>query len=534
MSALKIYIVMFALLLAACEKKKNILQELPKDKTLLFYAQTEPPTLDWNRASDTTSNMLLTNIMDGLVDYDFSKKSISYKPALARKIESVNNGQAWIFTIRKDVYWSDGVRFRAQHVIDGWERTLNPKTASPYAYFLYHIKNAEEYNRGDIKDFSKVGVSVTKDGNLRVELTGTKYFFPLTLTHSTTYPIRKDIINTYGAKWTEPENIVTLGPYRLHTWQHDKLMILKKNPSYYDSFAGNVENVSIRIIPELSTTLNLFETKKLDILYTLPSKMVSVLKKRPDYYSFATPIVYYYGLNVRAYPMNSKKLRQALAMAIDRREFEKLFPSIKPLKTWVPRSIFGYDSFLGLPFDPQEARRLLQEVARNRTLPKLSIFFNTFEDHKRIAENIQAQLKKNLSLEVEVRNEEWKTYLDRLQNLDKESNKKGKNVVYIYRMGWVPDYPDPMTYMNILLSYSDNNYTGWENKEYDRLVSEASVLRNTRERKRVLSKAQQILVEEVPVIPFWQGAKHFLVSPRIKKYPYNSMERYIFKEVVLQ
>ena len=536
MNALKFYIVIFFLVLmtTACEKKKNILQELPKDKTLLFYSQTEPPTLDWNKASDTTSNMLLTNIMDGLVDYDFSKQSISYKPALAQKIQSINNGQIWVFTMREGVYWSDGVSFKAQHVVDGWERALNPQTASPYAYFLYHVKNAEEYNRGEVKDFSKVGVSVTKDGKLRVELTGPKYFFPLTLTHSTTYPIRKDVIKNHGVKWTEPENIVTLGPYFLHTWKHDKLIILKKNSSYYGSFAGNVENVSIRIIPELSTTLNLFETKKLDILYTLPSKMVSVLNKRPDYYSFATPTIYYYGLNMRAFPTNNKKFRQALNMAIDRREFEKLFPSIHPLSTWVPQSIFGYNSSLGLPFNPQKARRLLKEVAKNKPLPKLSIFFNTSEDHKRIAENIQAQLKKNLSLKVEVRNEEWKTYLSRLQNLDNESHKQERNIVYIYRMGWVPDYPDPMTYMSLLTSRSDNNYTGWTNNEYDRLVSEASVLRNSSKRKRLLDRAQEIIAEEAPIIPFWQGAKHFLVSPRIKKYPYNTMEKYIFKEVVLQ
>ncbi len=521
-------------LTVSCEKKKNPLQQLPKDKTLFFYAVSEPPTLDWNKASDTTSNMILTNIMDGLVDYDFSQNSISYKPALAKEVQSQNNGQTWIFTLREDAYWSDGVPFQAQHVLDSWERVLNPKTASPYAYFLYHIKNAKEYNGGEIKNFSKVGVSITSNGKLKVELTGSKYFFPLTLTHSTTYPIRKDVIQNYGPKWTEPENIVTLGPYLLDMWKHDKLVILKKNPSYHDTFTGNVENVSIRIIPELSTNLNLFETGRLDILYTLPSKMIPVLKKRSNYHTFSTPIIYYYGLNTRISPMKNVKFRHALSMAIDRKEFTKLLPGEKPLNTLIPSSIFGYNPSLGLPFNPKKAQQLIREIGGIQSLPRLSIFFNTFEDHKRIAENIQAQLKKNISLNVEVRNEEWKTYLNRLQNLDKASQENPKNAIYIYRMGWVPDYPDPMTYMNLLLSYSDNNYTGWKNSEYDRLVLKASVLKNTPERQSILNQAQRVLLKDAPIIPFWQSSRHFLISPRIKKYPFNSMERYIFKEVILQ
>ena len=524
------------ILMVSCEKKKTLIQKLPKDKTLFFYVLTEPPTLDWNKASDTTSNTILRNIMSGLVEYEFSNGNIFYKPGLAKKIESQNEGQTWIFSLREDVYWSDGVPFEAQHIIDGWERSLNPQTASSYSYFLYHIKNAKEYNTGKIKDFSKVGVHITPDGKLKVELTDSKYFFPLTLIHSTTYPIRKDVIQNHGAKWTEAENIVTLGPYLLDAWKHDQFLILKKNPSYYGKFPGNADNVSIRIMSEVTTAFNVFETKKIDMIHTIPSKMIPAVKKRPDYVTFPTPQIAYYGLNVRIPPMNNKKFRQALNLAIDRSEFKKFMPNQNPLSSIIPVSIFGHNPSLGFSFNPQKARRLIQEIGGIQSIPKISIYFNTFEELKTLAENVQAQWKRNLSLDVEVRNEEWKTYLNRLQNLDSDSNKNLRNSVYVYRMGWVPDYPDPMTYMNIFISNSNNNYSGWKNQKYDELVLKASVLKNTSERQLILDEAQKVIIEESPIIPFFQGSKSLLLSPRIKKFPLEHliMEHYIFKDVILR
>ena len=312
------------ILASACEKKTDPVKNLSKSKTFRFVVITEPPTLDWNKATDTTSSMVIDNIMDGLLTYDFSQKDkVLYKPALAKSVEYQNKGQTWIFTLREGVYWTDGVPFQPQHIVDGWERLLNPKTASAYASFLYPIKNAKEYNSGEIKDFSKVGVQVTPDRKIRVELTGPRMFFPFLLTHSNTYPIRKDVIEKHGVQWTEPENIVTLGSYTLTHWEHDKLLILKKNPSYYGEFPGNAENVSVRIIPESSTALNLFDAGQLDFLDDIPSKQLSTLKQRPEYSEFPSATIQYYGMNTTRPPLDNPKVRKALALAIDKTQVEK-------------------------------------------------------------------------------------------------------------------------------------------------------------------------------------------------------------------
>lgn len=525
------------ILLTACEKKENPLKDLPENKTFRFAIATEPPSLDWNKATDITSSMVIDNIMDGLMSYDFSQAGkILYKPALAQSVQHKNKGQKWIFTLREDVYWTDGVPFQPQHIVDGWERLLNPKTASAYAYFLYAVKNARQYNEGKIKDFSKVGVKVISNRKIEVELTSSRFYFPFLLTHSNTYPIRKDIIEKHGAKWTEPENIVTLGAYTLDRWEHDKLLILKKNSSYYGSFPGNAENVSIRIIPESSTALNLFDAGQLDFLDDIPSKQLSTLRKRSEYSEFPSATIQYYGFNTTRPPLDNPKVRRALVMAVDKTQIDKIFKGkMKPINSWIPHSIFGHNPDIGLSFNPEKARKLLDEVGGVDSLPAMTISFNTNEDHRRIAENIQAQFKNNLSLNVEVRNEEWKVYLENLQNIKNIVNKPTQGQIFIYRMGWVPDYPDPDNYMNLMTSYADNNYTGWKNKDFDKLVEKAASLNNSAERQELYNQAQRILLEgDTPVIPLAIHKQNFLTSSRVKKYLYNTMNKRIFKEVVLQ
>lgn len=510
------------ILFSSCEKKQNQEQSLPLNKTFRHFSSSAVPSMDWNKATDTTSSMVIDNIMEGLVAYDFSKKDISYRPALAQSIQSQNQGQKWIFTLRKNVHWTDGVPFSGQQVIDGWERLLNPKTASEYAYFLFNIKNAKQYNNGKIKDFSKVGVRLTPEGKIEVELTGPKHFFPFTLTHTTTYPIRKDIIKKHGAKWTNHKNIVTLGPYSLHHWQQDKLIILRKNPSYYGSFPGNAENITIKIIPEVSTALNLFESGKIDFIDILPSKQLPILKKRSDFSTYPRLSIYYYGFQTKK--LNNVKLRKAIIMAIDREQITQMLNSeAVPLKGWIPENVFGYNPNIGLSFNPKKAQKLIKEI--QSPIPKITLSYNTNEDHKRIAENVQAQLKKNLGLNIELANEEWKVYLKTLM----EGN------VFIYRMGWVADYPDPDTFMTMMASYSENNHTFWKNVEYDRLIEEASTLPNNEKRKKLYNQAQRILTEEdVPVFPIFFSKNQFLISKRVKHYPHNVMGKFIFKEIILR
>jgi len=222
--------------------------------------------------------------------------------------------------------------------------------------------------------------------------------------------------------------------------------------------------------------------------------------------------------------LKNKKLRKAIIHAIDRKEIVQLLNRGNPvLKSWIPKGLFAHNPDIGLSFDPKKAQKLLKEL--ENIPPKLQIFYNTTADHKMIAENIQSQLKKNLGLNVELNNQEWKTYLKRLQTKEVE----------LFRLGWLADYPDPDNFMNMLAGFSDNNHTNWKNKDYDRMILDAMTMENTDLRKSLYDKSQKLLLEEEAVVlPLFSDRSHLLIAPRIKNYPFNVMSYTLFKHIEIQ
>ena len=509
--------------ISCLEKKHSPYTDYNLKNTLRYPIGTEPPTLDWSKSTDTTSSLIIQNIMEGLTEYDFSGDFVKIKGGLARSWKSSSDKIKWVFFLKDSILWTDGKPLKAEHFIDGWERLLNPKTGSEYAYFLFPIKNARAYNQGKIKDFNQVGVKQGKSGELIVHLEKSLSYLPYLLTHPSTYPIRKDIIQKKKSLWTHPKNIITLGPYKLTQWDHDKALILKFNEKYYGS-KPSVEKIILYIIPEETTILNLFSSGRLDVAVNLPSRDLIFLKKRKEYKSYNILSLYYYGFNIQAKSLRDVRIRKAIIHAIDRREIVNLLNGgQKPLKSWIPEGLFAHNPNIGLDFDPSKSKKFLKEggYLKSSQIPKIKIFYNTTSNHKMIAENIQAQLKRNLNIDVELNNQEWKTYLQRLKTKDVE----------FFRMGWLADYPDPDNFMSLITSFSDNNHTNWKNEKFDHLVLKAMVTSNGPQRKKLYDRAQKILLEEDAVaMPLFSGVAHILVSPRIK-YPTNIMSEVLFKKV---
>jgi oligopeptide transport system substrate-binding protein len=514
---------LFTMTLISCTKK-TLEYGLELKDTIRINLQQEPPTIDWTKASDTTSSTVTANIMEGLVDFNYNDPELSTVPALATEWKSSPDARIWTISLRKGVKWTDGTDFTASQVIDGWERLLNPKTASPYAYFLYGVKNAKAYYAGQIKDFSEVAIKINDQGQLVVELEHPQSYFPYLLTHHSTFPIRKDVIAKFGDRWTEPANIQTLGPYKLRIWEHDKALVLERFEGYYGEKA-KTKNVLGYMINEYSTAVSLFQSGRLDFQETVPFNEIPQLKQKPGFRQVANLGTYYFGLNTQKPPFDNAKIRKAFIHAIDRKQITDLLAGgMAPLSSWVPMGMFGYEPQVGLKFDPVLANKLLDEAGfkdRSR-LPKIVIGFNTNENHQRIAENLQSQLKKNIGVQIEINNEEWKVYLSHLQT----------NPPNIYRLGWVADYPDPDSFMNLMTSSSENNYTGWKSKAYDELVAQAASELDKSKRRETYAKAQTILTEvDAPVIPIYSLVYSLLISPRVKDFPVNAMERIVLKGV---
>ena len=518
------YLLTIPLVIFGCTREKggSLPFGLDVEETIRVNYITEPPSLDWSKSTDTTSSFIQTNIMDGLVQFDFDAETLKVKPALALSWESKSN-QVWTFKLRQGVKWTDGEPLVAKHFVDGWERLLRPTTASEYAYYLFIVKGAKDYNSGKEKDFDKVGVQAVDDHTLKVTLDKPVSYFPLMLTHHTTYPIRLDVVSTHGEDtWADEGKIVSLGAYKLIKWEHDNIIHLERNEEYYGEKA-KTKNILVYMVGEHSTAVGLFDTGKLDFQSEVPKSEIRAIRERPEYRNVSNFGVYYFGFNTQHELLGNKIIRKAIAMSINRQEITEVMGGGElPTTNIIPKGLIGYNENIGIKFDPEGAKKVLADAEIDLTGKKIQLHFNTNENHKLIAENVQAQLKKNLGLELELKNEEWKVYLQTLKagNFD------------IFRMGWISDYPDPHDFMSLMLSYSDNNRTKWKNDTYDEKVTQASSESDEQKRVALYNEAQKILLEEdVPVFPLYIYNTNILISNRLKNFPTNEMRQFPLKGV---
>ncbi|MHB8481732.1 MAG: peptide ABC transporter substrate-binding protein [Nitrospiria bacterium] len=481
---------------------------------------TEPPTLDPSLATDGTSILIIENLMEGLTRFN---RELIPQPAIAGRWKISPDGKRYLFYLRPDVLWSDGKPLTADDFEYAWKRLLNPSTASEYAYFLYDVENAEAYNQGKLQDPRLVGIRAIEPFILEVRLKKPVTYFTSITTFSVTYPLRKDLIEKYGNHWTDPERMAVNGPYRLKEWKHEYKLKLEANPTYYGGRAS-CENIDIFVINNPTTALTLYETGSLDMA-PLPPEAIDYYQKSPEYVSQPLLREYYYGFNTLTPPFNDVRVRKAFFMAIDREELPRILRGgERPAYSWIPPGMPGYEESAGLRFNPEEAARWLTEAGypEGKNFPKVVLAFNTDTVNALIAENIQAQLKRNLHVSVQLENMEWKVYLKKLQ-LDTPQ---------LFRLGWGADYPDPDNFMNLFVTGGGNNHTHWGSPVYDQMILKASSERNPKARLALYHEAQKILTEEeVPIMPLFVSVQNFLVKPYVKGLETNPMELLDFKKI---
>ncbi|MEO2044844.1 MAG: peptide ABC transporter substrate-binding protein [Nitrospinaceae bacterium] len=485
--------------------------------------KNEPPTLDWALATDSISFTILTNLMEGLTQYD---SELNPRPAIAKKWEYSDDGKTITFFLRNDVYWSDGKPVTAKDFEYSWKRLLAPETAAQYAYFLFDIENAYQYNSGKITDSDQVGVTALDPYVLQVRLKKPVVYFPSITTFMVTYPAREDVILRFGDSWTQPGNIVTNGPFTLEEWEHEYKLILKANPRHYEG-KPVIDTVQIYVVQEPTTALTLYETGELDYI-ELPPVAIPHFKSSPEYRNKPQLRGYYYGFNVKKPPFDDVRVRQAFAHSIDRSRIPGFLRGGEiPSASWIPKGMFGYNESIGSKFDPHKARSLLAEAGYpdGKNFPKVTAIFNTGDLNRFIGEFVQAQWKEHLNVHIDFESQEWKVFLSRL-DLDPPQ---------IFRLGWGADFPDPDNFMNLFIKTSGNNRLQWSHPRYDELVALGSTLKNPEERKSIYDEAQILLTEkEAAMIPLFVSAQNLLVKPYVKGLKTNAMELLYLKRIHLQ
>lgn len=396
---------------------------LPEGQTTLrVQLPTEPPTLDVNLATDTTSHAILNQLMESLYRYTGEG---TIEPAGAESYEVSEDGTVYTIHLRQDAAWSDGQPVVAQHYVDGIIRLLKPETAAEYAYVMYYISGAEAYNTGETDDPSTVGVRAVDDYTLEITLDKPQAFFDSILAFFTTYPVRLDVIEQYGDTWTEPGNFVGNGPYVLTEWAHEDHVVIEKNPNYHDADSVTIERVEFPIIVEASTALAAFERGELDVSGYPSEELSRILEEMPEnFVTLPRPGTYYIGLNTALGATQNPNFRKALASAVDRRAILDAVLEM-PWRTEacgvIPPEIPGYQGCgqVGYEFDLEAAQGYLQAAIEELGVADpgeitIQLWFN--RGNEDVIESVEEQWETNLGINVNVVNMEWGAYLETLDS----------------------------------------------------------------------------------------------------------------------
>ena len=488
---------------------------------LRINLQAEPPSLDWSQAADSTSFDVICNIMCGLTQFNDQMEVI---PCCAKSWEISPNGKNITFHLNKHITWSDKQPLTAHDFVFAFQHLLDPHTASPYAYFLYSIVNAKEINTNKINDFNKLGVSAIDNFTLQISLSKPSAYFIYLTAFCPTYPLRKDLLNRYGADWCKAGNLITNGPFVLDSWEHEYKIILKANEHYFEG-KPKLAKIKMFMIPEQTTAFSLFSNNQLDYIdnRSLSTTDIELSKNSPFYHNYPLLRINYLGFNTKKWPLTIPKIRQAISLALNRNIFPKILRRKEiPTCAYLPQAL----SPLPIPhtdcYNPKLARKLIQESKIN--IPELNLLYPNRQDARLACEAIQDSLKTNLGLKVNLIAKEWKVYLYELRT----------NPPHLFRASWGADYFDPQTFMDVFMSNNGNNYPQWSSQVYDNLVNKASQEMDKTKRAALYLQALQILdKDESPITPLYFATQNILSQPWVHNLSFNALDLQFFKNVYI-
>ena len=311
---------------------------------------------------------------------------------------------------------------------------------------------------GVLVAFDQLGAIETPDPHtLIVRLTSPVPYFTDLLAYYPTFIVPRHCIEQHGAPlWTKDQNIVCNGPYKIGALLLRDRIRLVKNDTYFGADDVSIETIDALSMESGNTALNMYETGQLHWVNDPPSLLLDELSQRDDFHPAPMLSVYFYRINTTRPPMDDARVRRALAMAIDRDQVVKQITKAGqiPAYTLVPPGIAGYQSPEGFHRDVDQARRLLSESGYpgGRGFPKLTLLYNTQATHRAIAEVLQQQWLNTLNIKIELQNMEWGSYLDKVDQINYD----------IARAGWIADYADPTTFLDLWVSGGAQNSTGWE------------------------------------------------------------------------
>ena len=474
----------------------------------------DPPTLDPHLTTDATSAQVIVEIFGGLVTID---RNLDVVPDLAESWDISADGRVYTFRIRPDAVFHDGKPVTAEDVRWSLERVTDPLTEAPNVdQYLGDIVGVDAKLAGDVLEIS--GVQVINGRTIEITIDASKSFFLAKMTYPTAFVLDRENIEANPKNWFRKPN--GTGPFKMTEYKVGETLILSRHDAYH---LGSAKVAEVEMILSGGTSMLMYENDEIDIAGVGLADLDRLLEPSHNLNAELTRAapsfsVQYIGLNVNEPPLDDVKVRQALNLAIDKREIATIVlgDQVVPAKGILPPGFPGFsESVSGYKFDPIKAKQLLLESKYGNDLDNLppitittpgSFGANVSLD----MEVVLAMWEKNLGITTEFQQTEFATFL-------KDLNKRR---FQMFDIGWIADYPDPENFLDILFySDSSNNHTNYNNPEVDALLEKARVETDETLRFSIYNEVEQTILDDAPWIPLWySGERYLLVKPNVHDY----------------
>jgi oligopeptide transport system substrate-binding protein len=496
------------------------------EQVFTFNNGAEPETLDPQLMTGVPEHRLGMALFEGLVTQH--PETLAPVPGVAERWEVSADGTVYTFQLRKDAQWSNGRKLDANDFYASWQRALTPATGCQYGYMFYPIKNAQAFHKDTLKDFSQVGIEVVDAHTLKVTLEAPCAYFLDLVSFETLMPVPMWVVEEHGDRWSRAENIVGNGPFVLKEWLPNQRLVMEPSPTYWDKDFVKLERLVALPYDDMETSYKLFQQDQCDWMTAVPAAKIDEIKRHPDYY--AAPYVgsYFYRINVTKAPFDDVRVRKALAIGFDREVITRdILKAGQIPATWFCPQMPGYEPVAGPGYDRAAAKRLLAEAGYpdGKGFPEVELLYNTNEAHKQVAEVIVQQWKENLGIKVALRNTEWKVYLSDVEQLNYQ----------VARAGWIGDYTDPNTFLDMFVTGGGNNNTGWSSETYDKLIADAARESDPAKRFKLLQDAERLLtVDEYPIIPIYIYVNQGMLKEKVGGWYENVRDMHPFQYLYIE
>ena len=521
-------------LVSACGTGESNVTQGNRDGILHYGNGAEPQGLDPHVVTGVPENHLIRALFEGLAVKN--PVTLEPEPGVAQRWTFNEDRSVITFYLNPNAKWSNGEQVTADDFVWSWNRALHPETGNLYAYMLYPVKNAEAYAKGDVSEFSEVGVKALDETTLQVTLNAPTPYFIQLMDHYSTFAVHPETLLKFGkmtdrfTPWTRVGNIVSNGAFVLEDWALNRHIKMIKNQEYWDKDNVSLNGVVFYPTENEVSEERMFRVEQLHRTEGVPLDKVPVYREIPESPYMQDPYLgtYYYLVNIDRPPVDDVRVRQALSMSLDREQLARTVMQevVIPAYSITPPGTLGYQPPKLFDFDPEKARQLLAEAGypNGEGWPGLDIIYNTNEAHRKIAVAVQQMWKKYLNVDITISNQEWKVYLNAVSQRDFQ----------VARRGWIGDYVDPNNFLDLFITDGGNNNTGFANDYYDEMILQLAPRAPTEEERfAIFHEAETLLMQQMPIIPIYTYATRHLVHPSVEGMSANLMDSLNLKYVKL-